>query len=274
MSEAQIFQWIVIAWFLLGLAGFIALFFVDAPYGRLSRGGFGPLLPKRLGWMLMESPSAIVFAVVFLYGPWTHTLTAWAFLLMWEFHYVYRGFIYPSQTRGRGKNMPVSVVLLGLSFNLVNPYLNARYLFHFSGGYENAWLLDPRFLIGAALFILGLYVNRQSDSILHNLRAPGETGYKIPYGGLFRYVSSPNYLGEIVQWIGWTIATWSIPGLAFAFWTAANLVPRAYTYHRWYRRHFDNYPSERAALIPRLPLHSGKEKAQPEDKRQEHPIQK
>ncbi len=268
MSEAQIFEWIVIAWFLLGLAGFIALFFVDAPYGRLSRGGFGPLLPKRLGWLLMESPSAIVFFVVFLYGAWTHTVTAWVFLFLWELHYVYRGFIYPFQTRGQGKTMPISVMLLGLSFNLVNPYLNARYLFTFSGGYPNSWLLDPRFLIGVALFAGGLYVNRQSDNILHNLRSPGETGYKIPYGGLFSCISSPNYLGEIVQWTGWAIATWSIPGLAFAFWTAANLVPRAYAYHRWYRQNFDNYPPERTALIPRLRFCAGKKAVQPENESQ------
>ena len=51
--------------------------------------------------------------------------------------------------------------------------------------------------------------------ILRNLRAPGETGYKIPVGGLFRWVSSPNYFGELLEWTGWAIATWSIPGVAF-----------------------------------------------------------
>ncbi len=254
MSEAQIFQWMIIAWFLLGLAGFVALFFVDAPYGRLSRAGFGPPLPKRLGWLLMELPSAIIFALVFVYGIYTHTVTAWVFLFMWELHMSTAASFTPFRRVGKGKTMPVSVMLLALTFNLVNPYLNARYLYIFSGGYPNSWLLDPRFLIGAALFLGGLYVNRQSDNILHNLRAPGETGYKIPYGGLFSCVSSPNYLGEIVQWTGWAIATWSIPGLAFAFWTAANLVPRAISYHRWYRRQFKDYPPERTALIPRLPV--------------------
>jgi protein-S-isoprenylcysteine O-methyltransferase Ste14 len=65
-------------------------------------------------------------------------------------------------------------------------------------------------------------------------------------------VSSPNYLGEIVQWTGWAIATWSLGGLAFALYTAANLAPRALDNHRWYQDHFDDYPPRRRALIPYL----------------------
>jgi protein-S-isoprenylcysteine O-methyltransferase Ste14 len=72
----------------------------------------------------------------------------------------------------------------------------------------------------------------------------------VPQGGLYRWVSSPNYLGEIVQWAGWALATWSLPGVAFAVWTAANLVPRAQANQLWYRQRFPDYPPERKALIP------------------------
>jgi hypothetical protein len=44
-------------------------------------------------------------------------------------------------------------------------------------------------------------------------------------------VSCPNYLGEILEWIGWAIATWSLAGWVFAIWTMANLAPRAFTNH-------------------------------------------
>jgi steroid 5-alpha reductase family enzyme len=100
------------------------------------------------------------------------------------------------------------------------------------------------------LFALGVYINIQSDNILLNLRKPGESGYKIPYGGMFRYVSSPNYLGEIIEWTGYALACWSLPALSFAVWTIANLVPRAIAHHRWYQRQFSDYPAERKALIP------------------------
>ena len=49
----------------------------------------------------------------------------------------------------------------------------------------------------------------------------------VPHGPLFRLVSCPNYFGEIVDWSGFALATWSPGGLLFALWTAANLVPRA-----------------------------------------------
>jgi len=72
----------------------------------------------------------------------------------------------------------------------------------------------------------------------------------IPHRGLFKYISCPNYFGEILEWTGWAIATWSIPGLAFAVFTFANLAPRAFSNHNWYKEKFSNYPEKRKALIP------------------------
>ena len=89
-----------------------------------------------------------------------------------------------------------------------------------------------------------------SDNILLSLRKQGRTGYAIPDCGAFRYVSCPNYLGEILEWTGWAIATWSLGGLAFCVFTIANLVPRAFSNHRWYRDQFPDYPPGRRALIP------------------------
>jgi hypothetical protein len=57
-------------------------------------------------------------------------------------------------------------------------------------------------------------------------------------------------LGEILIWIGWAIATWSLAGLSFAAWTIANLLPRAKAHHEWYHKKFPEYPPERKALIP------------------------
>jgi steroid 5-alpha reductase family enzyme len=134
----------------------------------------------------------------------------------------------------------------------VNGYLNGRWLFTFApaGQYGVAWLADPRFVLGAALFLAGYLINQHADKVLLDLRRPGETGYKIPRGGLYRLVSCPNYLGEIVEWSGFALASWSLPGLGFAIWTVANLLPRAVAHHRWYRETFPEYPAERRALIP------------------------
>jgi len=93
-------------------------------------------------------------------------------------------------------------------------------------------------------------MNMMSDEILRNLRKPGETGYKIPKGGMFRYVSGANFLGEIIEWSGFALATASFEASAFAIFTFCNLAPRAYHHHLWYQNEFkDKYP-RRKALIP------------------------
>ena len=102
------------------------------------------------------------------------------------------------------------------------------------------------------LFVAGFVINRQADHTLRSLRRPGESGYRIPHGGLYRWISCPNYLGEIVEWTGWAMMTWSLAGLSFAVWTAANLAPRAWAHHAWYRKYFAEYPPERRALLPGL----------------------
>ena len=86
--------------------------------------------------------------------------------------------------------------------------------------------------------------------MLFKIRKQNTQVYSVPVGGLFHWVSCPNYLGEIALWIGWALATWSLAGLAFAVWTIANLAPRAVAHHKWYRENFDNYPRNRRALIP------------------------
>ncbi|OGO00929.1 MAG: 3-oxo-5-alpha-steroid 4-dehydrogenase [Chloroflexi bacterium RBG_13_52_12] len=245
-----IFNSLLIGWFVLAAVVFIALFFVVAPYGRHARKGWGYSVGNILGWVLMESPSPIVFAVCLLLGNVKLTAVTIIFFVLWETHYVHRAFIYPFSLRGKERRMPLSVVSFGFFFNLMNAYLNGRYIFNYSGGYANGWLTDPRFIIGVILFLTGYVINRQSDQALRSLRKPGESGYKISYSRFHRWVSSPNYLGEITIWTGWALATWSIPGLAFAFWTVANLMPRARANHAWYRQTFADYPPERKALLP------------------------
>lgn len=250
MNEHAFYNILVVAWIILAAIILLVLFFIPAPYGRHIRRGWGPLIPDWLGWVLMESPSAVGMAVLFALGSAPRTVTAWVFLALWEAHYLHRAFVYPFLKRGKDRQMPASVAAMGLFFNLVNVYLNGRYLFTLSGGYPAAWLLDPRFIIGAAVFAIGYTINRWADMVLRGLRRPGETGYRIPQGGLYEWVSCPNYLGEIVEWCGWALMTWSAGGLVFAAWTAANLTPRARDHHSWYRAEFPDYPLQRKALFP------------------------
>jgi 3-oxo-5-alpha-steroid 4-dehydrogenase 1 len=250
MSETTFHFYLVLAGFGMAAVVFAALFFVSAPYGRHTRQGWGIVLPNHIGWILMEAPSAIFFAFYFFTGSAPKNLSLVLFFCMWEIHYLHRAFIYPLTIRDGHKRMPLSVMLMGVFFNTGNTYVNGRYLFTLSGGYPVSWVTSPQFLIGAGLFIAGLITNRWADTVLRGLRKPGEEGYHIPYGSLFNLVSCPNYLGEIIEWTGWAIATWSLPGLAFAVWTFANLAPRARSHHAWYHKNFPGYPPQRRALFP------------------------
>lgn len=223
---------------------------ITAPYGRHLRAGFGPMIPARAGWVIMELPSVLVFAVVFFLGDHRLELVPLILLALWQLHYVNRTFIYPFRLRG-GRRMPIVVALSGCAFTSLNAYINARFISHI-GSYADTWLTDPRFIAGAAVMLTGLAINLRADSFLRSLRTPGESSYKIPRGGLYERISCPNYLGEILEWLGWALATWSLAGLAFAVYTIANLGPRAISHHRWYQREFDDYPEDRKALIPYL----------------------
>lgn len=244
------YHWLVIAWMAVAVATFIVLFFVTAPYGRFTRKGWGPELNSRLGWILMETPVLITFLVLYGLSDRKTNPVSITLLLFWCAHYVHRSLIYPFRLHTSRPTMTVSVIALGASFNIGNGYLNGRYLFALGPELQASWFHDPRFIIGALLFWGGFIVNQHSDYVLMRLRTDGKKGYKIPYGGAYRFVSCPNYLGEMVEWGGWALLCWNLGALAFLVWTVANLAPRAWKTHLWYRDQFPDYPDSRKALLP------------------------
>ena len=249
MSEREIYDGVL--WGFAGIAAtvFVLLFFVTAPYGRHARKGWGPTLSNLAGWILMEIPAPLGMAAWFVLGGRFDAVSI-AFLVVWELHYCQRTFVFPFKMKPGDPPMPLTIALFGFVFNLFNTYVNGRWLFTLADPYPATWLGDPRFLAGVGVFLAGMAINLHSDHVLRNLRKPGETAFKIPYGGMFRYVSAANYLGEFTEWVGWALLTWSVPGAVFAFWTFANLGPRARATHRWYHNTFPEYPKGRKAILP------------------------
>ena len=244
------FNLLVYSWIVVAIVIFPIIIRVVAPYGRHTTRQWGPLVNNKLGWVIMESPALLFFAYFFLSGTNHHTFIPWIFFACWMIHYLNRTVIFPMRLRTRGKKMPLTIIFMAFFFNLVNGYFNGYYLGSLSGQYMVPWLYDPRFLAGVILFFGGMSINMRSDNILIHLRKPSDTGYVIPIKGLFSYISCPNHFGEILEWCGFAIMTWSLPGLAFAIWTMANLIPRALHHHKWYIQKFPDYPGERKALIP------------------------
>lgn len=249
MTERLFFDGLLIVFAVAAVATFPALYFITAPYGRHGDGRGGPRMSATAGWILMEAPSPIVLALCFVLAP-PAGAAPWVFFALWQAHYLHRAFVFPLRRHRSARTMPVSIALGALAFNLCNGYLNGRWLTVFGPELPADWLVSWPFIAGVLLFCAGFAINFHADEVLLRLRKPGETGYRIPHGGLYRWITCPNYLGEILEWVGFALATWSLPALVFAVWTAANLVPRARTHHQWYREKFPDYPPGRRALVP------------------------
>jgi 3-oxo-5-alpha-steroid 4-dehydrogenase 1 len=250
MSEQEIFQLLLIFEFAASPFVALSLLFISAPYGRYTNHKWGPALNVKISWFIMEAFAIVSFDAAYFFGEHAANPVPLIFFTLWHIHYLYRAIIYPWRLPASNKQMPVILMIFGIFFNVINGYLNGRYLSAFGSAYNLEWLISLSFIIGTFLFISGFMINFYADGVLLNLRKPGEAGYKIPNGFLYEYISCPNYLGEVIEWFGWSIATWSLPGLAFAVFTAANLVPRAYTHHQWYQNKFPSYPEDRKAILP------------------------
>ena len=108
-SEAQ-FNLFILAWVALAIVGFVILMFINAPYGRHLRDGWGINIPARLGWITMESPTIIVMTL-YLYYYYVvlgrSELVGALFYLIWTSHYFHRTFIWPFRAQINKKKMPI-----------------------------------------------------------------------------------------------------------------------------------------------------------------------
>lgn len=243
------YQTILYCWMGLAVIVFLILLRTTAPYGRHSSAKWGPLIPNKWGWVLMELPVLVTLWISLAPVIKDISTSAWFMIGLFCLHYINRIFIFPFRLHTKGKKMPLVIVLSAVFFNLVNGFSLGYYFSNFAS-YGNDWVIDPRFIIGTILFVAGLFINWKADNILIHLRKPAETNYRIPTDWLFNKISCANLFGELIEWLGFAILCWNLPALTFFVWTAANLIPRALAHHKWYREKFVDYPLNRKAIIP------------------------
>uniref|UniRef100_UPI003590287F 3-oxo-5-alpha-steroid 4-dehydrogenase 2 isoform X1 n=2 Tax=Myxine glutinosa TaxID=7769 RepID=UPI003590287F len=204
--------------------------FIASEYGRYLESRGGIRIPARLSWALQELPAILVPVSMFLHADVVPPLPNVIIFFMFCLHYSQRTFIYALRLRGRP--CQISIMLAAATFCTINGYLQSHSLLYCLH-YPPDWIFGPRFMAGAVLFLAGMFINIHSDNILRNLRKPGESGYKIPKGGMFEFISGANFFGEIIEWLGYSLAAWSAPQAAFGFFTICSIGPRAYHHHRW-----------------------------------------
>ncbi len=218
---------------------FVTLFFVTAGYGKFTTKRWGPSVNNKLGWVLMESPVFIVMCILWAMSSRMFEPVLLVMFTIFQIHYFQRSFVFPFLLKGKSR-MPLSIILMGVVFNVLNALMQGGWLFYISpdGLYTTEWFCSWQFILGTAIFAIGFFINIQSDSIIRNLRKPGDTNHYLPKGGMYNHVTSANYFGEILEWTGFAILTWSWAGAVFVWWTFANLVPRANTIYKKYKVEF------------------------------------
>ena len=178
---------------------FVALHFVEAGYGYLFDARFGRPVSNKVGWVLMESPVFVAMCLLWALSDVRFEAAPLVLFLLFQTHYFHRSFIFPMRLRGNSK-MPLGIVVMGMLFNTLNALMQGGWIFYLAPeGFYDDWFSKPQIYIGAAIFIAGMAINLHSDHIIRTLRKPGDTGHYIPYGGMFRYVTSANYFGELTE---------------------------------------------------------------------------
>jgi len=245
----------------------LASFFIDAPFGRFSAGADpkkGSVFSRKLNldgqlaWIIMELPSPVTIVSVYLNSPTRPPIglnPSTLFVALWVAHYANRAVISPLRTPTRNHSH-VSVVLAGIGFNLLNAGLNGAWFA--SPAFRGASFNHTGFWVGLVLFAIGMASNIWHDEVLLNIRRQGKRKYGIPYGGLYSWISYPNYFSEWIEWGGFALAAAAVSGSGFAMTPpmlflmneVATMLPRAISGHRWYHEKFEDYPRERKAVLP------------------------
>ena len=245
---SSIYNLILIPWLLLAIFSFFFLIKTNAPYGRFSDNNWGILISYKLGWFIQEIVSPLTFFYFFIGGIANKNIISWTLCLIWIIHYINRSIIFPARISNSSR-IPITVIISAIFFNLINGFINGYYIGNILN-FPSSYLLSMKFITGFIILITGFIINISSDEILIKIKKQN-IGYQIPKGGLYKYISCPNYFGEIIQWIGFAVITWSFPALLFVIWTAANLIPRAKAHNSWYKRRFkEKYPKNIKAIFP------------------------
>jgi 3-oxo-5-alpha-steroid 4-dehydrogenase 1 len=222
-----------------------------ASYGRhYVQSSIVPTVNGKMGWMLMEIVSPVTVLLFFSTyqqsGP--SVSTGRVLLALWLAHYSNRAVISPLMAPGMS-NSRVDIVFYSALFNFVN----AAWIGHDLGFLNSQeFTLTPRTQLALGLFAMGLLINLSSDYYLQSVRREkgNRSQYILPEWGLYKYILSPNYAGEIVEWIGYAMLLREDSGWFFLAWTICNLAPRARSHLAWYKEKFGAKVGSRRALIP------------------------
>ncbi|KAF2016876.1 hypothetical protein BU24DRAFT_419929 [Aaosphaeria arxii CBS 175.79] len=143
-----------------------------------------------------------------------------------------------------------------------NVFKNSAHYWLLSGVWMAFWIYSPNSAAarasnplityaGLALYVFGELANLSSHYTLRNLRRPGTTDRGIPQGFGFNIVTCPNYMFEIISWIGILLVSWSHSTILFLIFACVPMGLWGKKKERRYRKEFGSkYKPKRFAILP------------------------
>jgi hypothetical protein len=250
IRRVDFFDGLLRATFLVALILMVLITFRSIfPYGKTYTRGTAVLkleVTDRLAFMIATISPLLLFVYGQLYFPNGNLLNIGS--LCYIAHFIHRSLIYPWFRSSFSKKWPLESLIYYTVSNIVSSTIAFHGIIFGPSSIHIAFqLLAALGFVGCAV-VAGIH-----DYKLCALRKSGDTGYQVPHGLLFQWISGPHYLFELLQWCCF------LPFLEYGFGMATfgmqcmvNLTGRAESVHDAYtKRLFKNkYPEDRTSYIP------------------------
>ncbi len=222
-------------------------------YSKFASRAAALALPSRVGMLILYAPSVVLFPCMLLaHGvEWTtwHLVTA----ALISLHFAKRCLEALYVHRYSGVMNLESVVFICLWYSAATGFLGYVAATEVDAELIASPAFHPWYLLGALAWIAGTGLNYLHHELLARLRAPGETGYKLPTAGLFRWIACPHYLAELLAWWGYALVFHHVAAAALAVIMTGYLFGRADSTLRWYRDRLGHaVPRDWKRIVPRV----------------------
>lgn len=208
-----------------------------------------------LGPILIHAAVAAARPYLYKGGPaaWDLSHTQWLTFAMIQLHFFKREVETLFVHKFSANTMPVFNVFKNSFFYWVVSGLVCAYSIYSPrslAATADQPLID---LAGALVYLFGEIGNASVHLYLAGLRSSGGTERRIPLGFGFRLVTCPNYMFEVLSWVGIIVASRDWTVAAFIIMGVYQMYAWAKGKERTYRKEFgDSYKKKRFVMLPGL----------------------
>jgi hypothetical protein len=115
MTPESLLQWLQFGMIGTAFLTFAATMTINAPYGRYNQAkGWGPPIPARFAWFIMECPNLVIPMVVYIHYSTPECAKNYSnsiLMSLFVFHYLNRSIVYPLRMPRDSSPMYVPCVL-------------------------------------------------------------------------------------------------------------------------------------------------------------------